>query len=206
MDWERLAETSKVAMRFLDNVIDANEYFIEENREAQLGTRRTGLGTMGLADALIKMKIAYGSEASVPVIERIYTTIRDEAYEASTDIAAEKGAFPHFEREKYMQGQFIKRLSKSTQAKIRDQGSRNAVLLTQAPTGTTSLLAGVSSGIQPVYDFAMVRRDRTGEHILYHPLLQTWKDRHAEATAGEQQHRFVGAIALSPEQHARVLA
>src|SRR5947209_12939101 len=101
---------------------------------------------MGLADALIKMKIAYGSEASVPLIERIYTTIRDAAYEASADIAAEKGAFPRFEREKYMQGQFIKWLPKQVQAKIGEQGIRNAVLLTQAPRGTTSLLAGVSSG------------------------------------------------------------
>src|SRR5256712_12812160 len=176
MDWERLAEISKVAMRFLDNVIDANEYFIEENKKAQLGTRRTGLGTMGVADALIKMEIAYGSEASVPVIERIYSTIRDAAYEASSDIAAEKGSFPHFERDKYMQGQFIKRLPKAIQARIKQQGIRNAVLLTQAPTGTTSLFAGVSSGIEPVYDFAMVRRDRTGEHILYHPLLQAWRD------------------------------
>src|SRR5579859_3197246 len=132
MDWEQLAETSRVAMRFLDNVIDANEYFIEENKQAQLGTRRTGLGTMGLADALIKMEIAYGSEASVPVIERIYTTIRDAAYEASSDIAAEKGSFPSFERDKYMQGQFIKRLPRAIQAKIKQQGIRNAVLLTQA--------------------------------------------------------------------------
>src|SRR5437868_129887 len=132
IDWEQLAETSKVAMRFLDNVIDANEYFIEENKEAQLGTRRTGLGTMGLADALIKMEIAYGNEASVPVIERIYSTIRDAAYEASSDIAAEKGSFPHFERDKYMQGQFIKRLPKAIQARIKQQGIRNAVLLTQA--------------------------------------------------------------------------
>ena len=173
MDWDRLADRSKVAMRFLDNVVDANEYFIEENREAQLGTRRTGLGTMGLADALIKMKVAYGSEASIPVIERIYATIRDAAYEASADIAVEKGPFPQFDREKYMQGRFIKRLPKPIQEKIEKQGIRNAVLLTQAPTGTTSLFAGVSSGIEPVYDFAMVRRDRTGEHILYHPLLQT---------------------------------
>src|SRR5947209_9411420 len=129
MDWERLAEISKVAMRFLDNVIDANEYFIEENKEAQLGTRRTGLGTMGVADALIKMEIAYGSEASVPVIERIYSTIRDAAYEASSDIAAEKGSFPHFERDKYMQGQFIKRLPKAIQAKIKQQGDRKSTRL-----------------------------------------------------------------------------
>src|SRR5581483_5101134 len=110
MDYERLAEKTKVAMRFLDNVVDATEYFIPENAEAQLGTRRTGLGTMGLADALIKLKIAYGSDESVPVIEKIYATIRDAAYEASADYAAEKGAFPHFERDKYMQGHFIKQL------------------------------------------------------------------------------------------------
>jgi ribonucleoside-diphosphate reductase alpha chain len=202
-DYGRLAETSKVAMRFLDNVIDANLYFIEENREAQLGTRRTGLGTMGLADALIKMKIAYGSAESVPVIERIYTTIRDAAYEASADIAAEKGSFPRFERDKYMQGRFIKRLPKGIQEKIKKQGIRNAVLLTQAPTGTTSLFAGVSSGIEPVYDFAMVRRDRTGEHILYHPLLQEWRDKHPEEpTPGY----FVASNDLTPEEHVRVQA
>ncbi|HLI07976.1 MAG TPA: LAGLIDADG family homing endonuclease [Ktedonobacteraceae bacterium] len=203
MDWERLAEVSKIAMRFLDNVIDATEYFIEENREAQLGTRRTGLGTMGLADALLKMQVAYGSEESLPIIERIYTTIRDAAYEASADIALEKGAFPKFDREKYMQGQFIKRLPKALQEKIKKQGIRNAVLLTQAPTGTTSLLAGVSSGIEPVYDFAMVRRDRTGEHILYHPLLQQWRDEHPnEPTPGY----FVAANDLTPEEHVRVQA
>ncbi|HZT99126.1 MAG TPA: LAGLIDADG family homing endonuclease [Ktedonobacteraceae bacterium] len=203
MDWRRLAEVSKVAMHFLDNVVDANDYFIKENEEAQLGTRRTGLGTMGLADALIKMKIAYGSEESMPVIERIYTTIRDAAYEASADIAAEKGSFPHFERDKYMQGRFIQRLPQVIQDKIYKQGIRNAVLLTQAPTGTTSLLAGVSSGIEPVYDFAMVRRDRTGEHILYHPLLQEWRDKHPNEPT---PHYFVSSKDLTPEEHVRVQA
>jgi ribonucleoside-diphosphate reductase alpha chain len=203
MDWERLAEKSKVAMRFLDNVVDANEYFIEENREAQLSTRRTGLGTMGLADALIKMEIPYGSQESIPVIERIYATIRDAAYEVSADIAAEKGPFPKFDRSKYMQGQFIKRLPKATQEKISKQGIRNAVLLTQAPTGTTSLFSGVSSGIEPVYDFAMVRRDRTGEHILYHPLLQAWRDEHPNEPTPKY---FVAANDLTPEEHVRVQA
>ncbi len=114
-----------------------------------------------------------GVQESLPVIE---TNLRDDprfAYDASADIAQEKGVFPHFERDKYMQGKFIKRLPKQTQEKIKQQGIRNAVLLTQAPTGTTSLLAGVNSGIEPVYDFAMIRRDRTGEHILYHPLCKS---------------------------------
>ncbi len=203
MDWDRLAEVSRIAMRFLDNVVDANEYFIEENKEAQLGTRRTGLGTMGLADALIKMKIAYGSDKSLPIIERIYTTIRDAAYDASADNAAEKGVFPHFERDKYMQGKFIKRLPKIVQEKIKKQGIRNAVLLTQAPTGTTSLLSGVSSGIEPVYDFAMIRRDRTGEHIMYHPLLEEWRNKHPNEPT---PNYFVSSKDLTPEEHVRVQA
>src|SRR5213595_3002437 len=102
-----------------------------------------------------------------------------------------------------MQGQFIKRLPKAIQAKIKQQGIRNAVLLTQAPTGTTSLLAGVSSGIEPVYDFAMIRRDRTGEHILYHPLLQTWRDGHPDQPTPVY---FVSSKDLTPEEHVRVQA
>ncbi len=203
MNYEQLVEKTWVAMRFLDNVIDSTEYFIQENAEAQLGTRRTGLGTMGLADALIKMKIAYGSEESLPVIEKIYTTIRNAAYEASATYAAEKGTFPRFERDKYMQGYFIQQLPKKIQEKIRKNGIRNAVLLTQAPTGTTSLLSGVSSGIEPVYDFAMIRRDRTGEHILYHPLLQTWRDEHPNESTPTY---FVSSKDLTPEEHVRVQA
>ena len=203
MDWEQLAKVSKIAMRFLDNVIDATEYFIADNQEAQLGTRRTGLGTMGLADALIKMKVPYGSEGSLPIIEHIYATIRDAAYEASADIATEKGPFTQFDRDKYMQGKFVKRLPKPIQDKIKKQGIRNAVLLTQAPTGTTSLLAGVSSGIEPVYDFAMIRRDRTGEHILYHPLLQAWRDEHPDDPT---PNYFVSSKDLTPEEHVRAQA
>jgi ribonucleoside-diphosphate reductase alpha chain len=201
MDYEGLARTSRISMRFLDNVVDANEYFIPENREAQMSTRRTGLGTMGLADALIKMKVAYGSQESLPIIEKIYTTIRNASYEASSDNAAEKGSFPMFDRDKYAQGKFIKRLPKATQDKIRKQGIRNAVILTQAPTGTTSLLAGVSSGIEPVYDFAMIRRDRTGEHIMYHPLLQEWREQHPNETTPDY---FVASKDLTPEEHVRV--
>ncbi|MEO7020422.1 MAG: ribonucleoside-diphosphate reductase, adenosylcobalamin-dependent, partial [Ktedonobacteraceae bacterium] len=127
----------------------------------------------------------------------------DAAYDASADYAAEKGSFPRFERDKYMQGHFIKQLPKPVQAKIKQYGTRNAVLLTQAPTGTTSLLSGVSSGIEPVYDFAMIRRDRTGEHILYHPLLQEWREAHPNDPT---PHYFVASKDLTPEEHVRVQA
>ena len=205
-DYTALYESSKVAMRFLDNVVDATEYFYPENEAAQLGTRRTGLGTMGLADALIKLQVPYGSDESLPVIEKIYATIRDAAYECSADLAVEKAPFPKFDSEKYMQGRFIKRLPEATQTKIAAGGIRNAVLLTQAPTGTTSLLAGVSSGIEPVYDFAMLRRDRTGEHVLYHPLLQQWREAQANEDLSQKPGWFVSANDLTPDEHVRVQA
>ena len=204
MDYALLAETSKVAIRFLDNVIDATPYFIADNEEQQReGTRRTGLGTMGLADALIKMKVRYGSKESMPVVERIYRTIRDASYSASVDIAKEKGAFPQFDAERYLQGDFIRQLPAALQEQIATHGIRNGVLLTQAPTGTTSLLSGVSSGIEPVFDFAMKRVDRTGEHVLYHPLFKEWKDEHDGEPVPDY---FASSNDLRPEDHVRVQA
>ena len=204
MDYDLLAETSKVAIRFLDNVIDATPYFIADNeRQQRHGTRRTGLGTMGLADALIKLKVRYGSAESMPVVERIYRTIRDASYSASVEIAQEKGPFPHFDSEKFLQGDFIRQLPAALQAQIAAHGVRNGVLLTQAPTGTTSLLSGVSSGIEPVFDFAMKRVDRTGEHILYHPLFKEWQDAHAGEPTPDY---FASSNDLRPEDHVRVQA
>jgi ribonucleoside-diphosphate reductase alpha chain len=202
-DYEAFGQDVKVAMRFLDNVIDDTYYFYKENEKCAKDIRRTGLGIMGIADALIKMQIRYGSDESLPVIKKIFATLRDNAYDASADIAKEKGAFPMFDREKYLQGHHIKALPKAIQAKIAKNGIRNAVLLTIAPTGTTSLLSGVSSGIEPVYEFTFVRRDRTGEHILYHPLLEAWKDAHPTE---ERPEYFVSSNDLTPLEHARVQA
>jgi ribonucleoside-diphosphate reductase alpha chain len=204
MDWKLLAEHSRTAMRMLDNVIDANLYFFEENKLQQLGTRRTGLGTMGLADALIKMKIRYGSDESLPIIEKIYQTIRDNAYDESSNLAEEKGPFPYFDRDKYTQGYFIKQLPQEIQTKIAEHGTRNAVLLSQAPTGTISLISDTSSGIEPVYDFAIHRRDRTGEHIIYHPLYEQWKNSVTEGTPIPDY--FVNSADLTPEDHVKVQA
>ncbi len=199
-----LARDAAYATRFLDDVIDATPYFSDLHVAMQReGTRRTGLGTMGLADALIKMEVAYGSPASARVIGRIYSVIRDASYRESVTLAEEKGAFKRFERDKYLQGPFIKRLPRDIQDGIAAHGIRNGVLLTQAPTGTTSLLAGVSSGIEPVFDFAMKRVDRTGEHILYHPLYEAWR---AEHPGEERPAFFVGAKDLTPEEHVVVQA
>lgn len=203
-DYESLGRDSAVAMRFLDNVVDANFYFYPENQKAQADIRRTGLGTMGLGDALILMKLKYGSPESLEVVDRIYRTIRDSAYQASVEIAAEKGAFPMFDREKYLQGKFIQRLPENIREGISKFGIRNAVILTQAPTGTTSLLSGVSSGIEPNYDFEFKRTDRTGEHIIYHPLLAKWREENPGRE--DRPDYFVSAKDLTPEDHIRIQA
>jgi ribonucleoside-diphosphate reductase alpha chain len=206
LDRQALKETVRTSIRFLDDVIDSTPYFFEENKEAQMNIRRTGLGTMGLADALIKSKIVYGSDEAVAWCEDVYGLIRDEAYRMSAEIAEEKGAFPKFDKDKFMQGKFIQRLPDDVQDVIRKNGIRNGLLLTQAPTGTTSILAGVSSGIEPVYDFAFKRKDRLGEHIVYHPLYEEWQKQNPEATDENRPAYFVGAKQLSPLEHVKMQA
>jgi ribonucleoside-diphosphate reductase alpha chain len=202
-DFKTFGEDVKVAMRFLDNVIDKTYYFFKENDKVAKDIRRTGLGIMGLGDALIKMKVRYGSEESLPVIDKIFAILRNSAYDASSDIAKEKGAFPKFDKAQYLKGYHIKELPKELQKKIAKQGIRNAVLLTIAPTGTTSLLSGVTSGVEPVYEFTFIRRDRTGEHTMYHPLFEEWKLQNPET---EKPDYFVSANDLTPLEHAQVQA
>ena len=202
-DYDNFGKDVRVAMRFLDNVIDETYYFYKENEKVAKNIRRTGLGILGLADALIKMKVRYGSEESLPVIEKIFKTLRDNAYIASSDIALEKGSFPKYNKEKYQKGFHIQKLPEDIRAKIAKQGIRNAVLLTIAPTGTTSLISGVSSGVEPVYEFEFIRRDRLGEHMMYHPLFEEWKKENPKA---EKPDYFVSANDLSPEDHVKVQA
>lgn len=202
-DFDSFGKDVRVAMRLLDNVIDQTYYFFKENEKNAKEIRRTGLGIMGLGDALIKMQLAYGSEESLPVIEKIFKTLRDNAYHASSDLAREKGSFPMYDKEKYMQGYHIKALSRTLREKIAKQGIRNAVLLTIAPTGTTSLVSGVSSGVEPVYEFTFLRRWRGGEEVIYHPLFEEWKKAHPE---GDKPGYFVSANDLTPIEHAKVQA
>lgn len=202
-DYKNFGLDVKVALRFLDNVIDQTYYFFKENENSAKSIRRTGLGIMGIGDALIKMKIRYGSKESMPIIKKIFETLRNNAYEESCDLAKEKGSFPKFNKAKYLKGFHIKNLPQTLQKKIAKQGIRNAVLLTIAPTGTTSLISGVSSGIEPVYEFVFKRKDRTGEHMIYHPLYEEWKKANPNA---EKPSYFVSANDLTPLEHAQVQA
>ena len=212
MNYKRLEEVARIGVRFQDDVVDADVYIFDEIKKVQLeGERRIGLGTMGLGDALIKMKIRYGSPESLKVIDKIYRTIRDAAYDASADTAKEKGAFPKIDKKKHVETYFVSQLPESVKNKIKKHGIRNSLLLQQAPTGSTSLLSGVSSGIEPIFEFEFIRRDRLGEHIIRHSLYDAWyeeftKEHGREPSKEERPAYFVSANDLTPEDHVQVQA
>ena len=211
LDYDLLEKTTKIAVHFQDNVVEADNYIYPQIKKTQLmGERRIGLGTMGLGDTLIKLHLRYGSPQSLKTIEKIYKTIRDAAYEASIELAKGKGSFPKFNSKKYLKGKFIQNLPKSLQKKIAKYGIRNSLLLMQAPTGSTSLMAGTTSGIEPVYEFEFIRRDRLGEHIIRHPLYERWLHEqgvvNGEIKKIKKPKYLVGANDLTPEDHIQVQA
>lgn len=204
--WQELAETTRISARFLDNVIDATPYHFEENQKNQQRERRVGLGTMGLAELMIKLRIRYGSPESLEFLDKLYGFIAKEAYLASAEIAAEKGAFPAFEVEPYLQSGFMKNLVGAypeVGEAIRKQGIRNVTLITQAPTGSTGTMVGTSTGIEPYFAFKYYRQSRLGFDEQFVPIAQEWLDEHP---GEELPDYYVTAMDLSAENHIRVQA
>jgi ribonucleoside-diphosphate reductase alpha chain len=209
-DFNGLKKVVRAGVRFQDNVIDQDQYFFPGIRKTQLeGERRIGLGTMGLGDTLIRLHLRYGSKESLQFIDKVYKLIRDEAYRASAENAKEKGVFGKFEKEKYLKGKFIQALPKDIQKSIEEKGIRNSLLLMQAPTGSTSLMVNTTSGIEPVFEFEFIRRDRLGEHIIRHHLYEKWVKKHDKDIKDGKVKRpawFVSAQELTPEEHVNVQA
>ncbi len=209
-DFKKLKEIVRVAVRFQDNVVDMDPYVFEGIRKTQLeGERRIGLGTMGLGDTLIKLHLRYGSEEALKFIDKVYRIIRDEAYLSSALIAKEKGSFPKFDKKLYLKGKFVSKLPTKVKKMIRENGIRNSLLLMQAPTGSTSLMAGTTSGIEPVFEFEFYRHDRLGDHLIRHHLYEKWYQKHEkEIKEGKikKPEWFVSANELTPEDHVRVQA
>jgi len=209
-DFKTLKKIARIAVRFQDNVIEMDNYFFPGIRKTQLeGERRIGLGTMGLGDALIKLHLRYGSKESLKFINKVYSIIRNEAYLSSIENAKEKGVFPKFNKQLYIKSKFIQTLPQPIQEKIKQYGIRNSIILMQAPTGSTSLLANTTSGIEPVYEFEFIRKDRLGQHVIRHHLYDQWFKQHEkEINEGKikKPNWFVTAQELTPEEHIAVQA
>jgi len=158
LDFERLEALVPVAVRMLDNVIDISRFPLEPQAEEARAKRRIGLGVTGLADALILCNLRYGSAEAVSATEAWLEAIERSAYLASAALAAEKGSFPLFDKEKYLASETVRSLDPDVQEAIRRDGIRNSLITSVAPTGTISILAdNVSSGVEPVFSFRYTR-------------------------------------------------
>jgi ribonucleoside-diphosphate reductase alpha chain len=179
-DFEGLAAVTKIATRFMDDIIDYNmdNHALDKIKKAVASDRRIGLGITGLADALVLMKIKYDSDAALEVVDRMMRVIRDEAYRTSVEIAKEKGAFPLFDWEGYSRSKFVQALPQDIRDMIKQHGIRNSTVLTVPPVGTGSIVAQTSSGIEPIFCTSYRRRvknhdgDTFSEYKVYHPLVK----------------------------------
>jgi ribonucleoside-diphosphate reductase alpha chain len=205
LDEERLEELVPLAIRFLDNAIDVSSYPLPQQRQEAKAKRRIGLGLTGLADALIMCGVPYGSTEAVALAERWMGAIEGAAYRASARLAAEKGAFPLFEREPFMASPNVARLSDDVRHAIAQHGIRNGCLISIAPTGTISLLAGnVSSGVEPVFDFRYKRRVRGAGNDVREEVVEDYAHALYRRQFGPDRplgNAFVTTADLSPRAH-----
>jgi ribonucleoside-diphosphate reductase alpha chain len=205
-----LARVARVAVRLLDNVIDISYYPLPPQRAEAMAKRRVGLGITGLADALAMVGVRYGTEEAAALAGRWMAVIERAAYEASTELAAEKGSFPLFDADAYLCSGHVQDLPADIRLRIREKGIRNALLTSVAPTGTISLLAGnVSSGIEPIFALEYTRRMRQPDGSWKSETVTDWAVRLWRRLKGEEAPLpdvFVTAQELGWREHLRMQA
>jgi ribonucleoside-diphosphate reductase alpha chain len=212
MNWKKLGETVRESVHFLDNVIDVNKFPTAEVEKVTKGNRKIGLGVMGFADALIRLRIPYNSNDALEFAEKIMKFIRDEGHKASIDMGDSRGSFPNFEGSIWQEKGYA--------------AMRNATVTTIAPTGTIGILAGVSSGIEPLFAIAFVRNVMEGTQLtevnseferlaseggfysrdLITKIARTGSIREMAEVPDDVRRLFVTAFNISPEWHVRMQA
>ncbi|MEW6554830.1 MAG: adenosylcobalamin-dependent ribonucleoside-diphosphate reductase [Actinomycetota bacterium] len=210
-DREKLSRTIRAAVHFLDNVIDINRWPLPETERVTRGNRKIGLGVMGLADALLLMGIPYDSEEGLLAAEEAASILEEESHRASGELAGKRGVFPNYEGSVW---------------ESRGVPMRNATTVTIAPTGTISIIAGCSSGIEPLFAIAFVRNVIEGTQLMeINPIFEETAQRlgfysndlmmgiarsgtlrHADGIGEDVKRVFVTAFDISPEWHVRMQA
>jgi len=185
-DWDRFRDIIRMGVRFLDDVIDVNLYPLKQIDQMAKSNRRIGLGIMGFADLLIMRKIKYDTGEALEMGRKIAKFLQEEATKASEQLAQEKGSFPNLEKSIY-----------------KGKNMRNATVLTIAPTGTISRIAGCSSSIEPIFAFETISKILDGEIRDLHPFYQEWRESHP----GEQHPGyFITAGEIAPADHIKMQA
>jgi ribonucleoside-diphosphate reductase alpha chain len=209
VDVPTLAETVRIAVRMMDNVVDVSKFPLPAQEQEAKDKRRIGLGVTGLADWLALCGVPYGSAKAVEMTDFLMAFIANEAYRTSVELAKEKGSFPLFDKEEFLKSEFVKNLDTDVKEGIAEHGIRNALLTSIAPTGTISLYAGnVSSGIEPIFALEYERKvmQKDGSHVV--ELVQDyavnkWKRDHGSEPLPDS---FVTAQTLTPSDHIRMQA
>jgi ribonucleoside-diphosphate reductase alpha chain len=206
LDWDGLSEAVRLAVRFLDNVIDvgASRHALRDQRLASLRSRRVGLGILGMADCLAALHLVYGSEPSLSLLDRLMGVIKETAYEESIRLAEEKGAFPAFDPVRHLESPYVRRLPETIRNGIRTKGLRNCALLAVAPTGSISCLAGTSGGIEPIFSFSYLRHVAGQAYKVEHPLVARYRERYGPSAPLPES--FTTARRIDPDARVRLQA
>jgi len=211
IDWEKLAETVGNAVHFLDNIVDANRYTLKEIEAITRSNRKIGLGVMGFADMLIKLEISYDSEEAVQLGENVMKFIQEKAHKKSVEIGEERGSFPNFDKSIW---------------KDKYSAMRNATVTTIAPTGTISIIAGCSSGIEPLFAVSFIRNVLSGKRLfetnplfemtakergfysakLLEDIARTGSVQKFDGVPEDVKRLFVTALDIQPEWHVKMQA
>jgi len=211
IDWEKLRRTVHTAVHFLDNVIDANKFPLEKIEKMTKSNRKIGLGVMGFAELLIRLNIPYDSEKAIHIAEKIMKFITEEARKKSEELGERRGSFPNFEKSIYY---------------IKYKAMRNATLTTIAPTGSISIIAGCSSGIEPLFAISFMRNVLEGTRLfevnplferiakerkfysakLLEKIAKTGSIQKIKGIPKDVRRIFVTALDINPEWHVRMQA
>ena len=209
LDVYQLEDLVSTAVRMMDNVIEVSQFPLEAQKLEAKNKRRIGLGVTGLADALLMVGLRYGSDEAVEKTEKWMKTIARSAYNASINLAEEKGAFPLFDPEQFIVSGNMIQMDEDVKKAVNKFGIRNALLTSIAPTGTISLYAGnVSSGIEPVFAYSYTRKvlQNDGSHVeeeVVDYAVQLWRDKFGNAPLPDF---FVSAQNLTPADHVKMQA
>jgi ribonucleoside-diphosphate reductase alpha chain len=206
-DFEAFTRSAALQVRALDNVLDLTHWPLPQQRQEAQAKRRIGVGFTGLGDALVMLGLRYDSPPGREMAARIAMTLRDATYQASIELAQERGAFPLFDANTYLgEGTFASRLPESIRQAIRQHGIRNSHLLSVAPTGTVSLAFAdnASNGIEPAFSWTYTRKKRQidGSSLAYEVQDHAW--RVYESLGGDTDHlppSFVSALEMSAHDH-----